>query len=137
SLASRLVGAAGELLGQLIDQPAYRAAADAVVPASFRIAAGESRPTFVQVDFGPVQTPSGIEGRLVELQAFPSLYGFQTLLAETCLERYGLHDLTPYLGGLNRDSYIRDVGRAIRGDHDPAEVVLLEIDPRGQEPRPG
>jgi len=136
SLASRLVGAAGELLGQLIDQPAYRAAADAVVPAPFRIAAGESRPTFVQVDFGLVQTPSGIEGRLVELQAFPSLYGFQTLLAETCLEQYGLHDLTPYLGGLNRDSYIRDVGRAIRGDHDPAEVVLLEIDPERQKTRP-
>lgn len=136
SLASRLVAAANELLEQLLDRPAYRAAADAVVPAPFRIAGGESRPTFVQVDFGLVQTTSGIEGRLVELQAFPSLYGFQPLLAETCREQYGFDDLTPYLGGLDRDTYIREVGHAIRGDHDPAEVVLLEIDPERQKTRP-
>jgi hypothetical protein len=136
SLLTRLVTAANELLAQLLDQPAYRAAADAVVPAAFRMAGGESRPTFAQVDFGLVQTPAGIEGRLVELQAFPSLYGFQTLLAETCRQHYGLEELTPYFGGLDRESYVRDVGRTIVGEHDPAEVVLLEIDPERQKTRP-
>jgi hypothetical protein len=36
-----------------------------------------------QVDFGLVARGDRIEGRLVEMQAFPSLYGFQLMLAET------------------------------------------------------
>jgi hypothetical protein len=82
SLMRRLVAAAHELIDQLIGRPDYLAAAGAVVPPAFRLAAGESRPTFIQVDFGLMRTPDGIEGRLVELQAFPSLYGFQVWLAE-------------------------------------------------------
>jgi hypothetical protein len=38
--------------------------------------------------------------------------------------------------GLDRDGYLRAVGQAIVGGHDPAEVVLLEIDPAGQKTRP-
>jgi hypothetical protein len=136
SLMARLVGVARDLVGQLLGSSEYLAAADAVVPPAFRIKAGEARPTFVQVDFGLLETSAGIEGRLVELQAFPSLYGFQVRLAELCRERYGFPDLTPYLDGLDEASYLRAVGRAIVGAHDPAEVVLLEIEPEKQKTRP-
>jgi hypothetical protein len=136
SLMARLVAVAHDLLGQLLDSPRYLAAADAVVPAAFRIPAGERRPTFVQVDFGLIETAAGVEGRLVELQAFPSLYGFQARLAELCRERYDFKGLTPYLDGLDEASYVRAVGRAIVGPHDPAEVVLLEIEPERQKTRP-
>ena len=75
---------------QLLDNTAYRTAADAMVPERFRLAGGEALPTCVQVDFGLVRTESGeVEGRLVELQAFPSLYGFQMLLAEEALDYLG------------------------------------------------
>jgi hypothetical protein len=136
SLMARLVEVARDLVGQLLHSSAYLAAADAVVPPAFRINAGEARPTFVQVDFGLIETPAGIEGRLVELQAFPSLYGFQVRLAELCRERYGFPGLTPYLDGFDAARYVRAVGRAILGAHDPAEVVLLEIEPERQKTRP-
>jgi hypothetical protein len=136
SLMARLVAVAHELLGQLLDSPRYLAAADAVVPPAFRIPAAERRPTFVQVDFGLIETAAGVEGRLVELQAFPSLYGFQARLAELCRERYDFKSLTPYLDGLVEGSYLSAVGRAIVGAHDPAEVVLLEIEPERQKTRP-
>jgi hypothetical protein len=136
SLISRLVDVAQTLVAQLLEQPAYRAAADAVVPARFRLAGGETLPTFLQVDFGFVQGADGLEGRLVELQAFPSLYGFQMLLAELCRERYGFPELTPYIGGLDRDAYCRLVGSAILGGHPADQVVLLEIDPQRQKTRP-
>lgn len=136
SLMRRLVKAAHELIDQLLDSPNYLAAAAAVVPPAFRLAAGESRPTFIQVDFGLLQTPNGVEGRLVELQAFPSLYGFQVRLAEQAQSVYGFGELTPFLDGLDTDAYLRAVGRAIVGGHDPAEVVLLEIEPERQKTRP-
>ena len=49
---------------------------------------------------------------------------------------YGFGELTPFLDGLDTDAYLRAVGRAIVGDHDPAEVVLLEIEPERQKTRP-
>lgn len=135
-LLDRLVAEAQAIVSQLLGNAEYRRAADAVVPEAFRTPKGEDRPTFVQVDFGLVRTPQGLEARLVELQAFPSLYGFQMLLSETARRHYGLEEVTPYAGGLSREEYVRLAGRAILGDHDPAEVVLLEIEPRHQKTWP-
>ncbi len=136
TLIARLVSVAEELLGQLIGNPAYRRAADAIVPARFQVAGGETLPTFIQVDFGLVATDAGVEGRLVELQAFPSLYGFQLALAECAVESYGIDDVTLFVGGLSREDYVARVGQAILNGHDPAEVVLMEIDPARQKTRP-
>jgi len=83
-----------------------------------------------------VKTDAGIEGRLVELQAFPSLYAFQATLAEACMEVYGLSGVTPFLGGLDHDRYVTLMKRALIGPHDPSHVVLMEIDPARQKTRP-
>ena len=46
---------------------------------------------FVQVDFGLVRDPNGeLDPKLVELQAFPSLYGYQPASAQQYVESYGL-----------------------------------------------
>ena len=46
---------------------------------------------FLQVDFGLVRNAEGeLEPKLVELQAFPSLYGYQPVLARQYIESYGL-----------------------------------------------
>jgi hypothetical protein len=78
-----------------------------------------------------------IEPRLVELQAFPSLYGFQTALADAYRDAFDLPPgLDEYLGGLTRDTYRRLLQQAVTGGHDPREVVLMEIDPARQKTRP-
>jgi hypothetical protein len=136
SLLDRLAGAAEAMTHQLLTDQAYRAAADAVVPERFRLAGGETLPTFLQVDFGLVKTDAGFEGRLVELQAFPSLYAFQPALAEACMEVYGLEGVTPFMGGLDHDDYVRLMARVLLGPHDPAHVVLMEIEPEKQKTRP-
>jgi hypothetical protein len=135
-LMDNLASAAGEMITQLLSDTAYRAAADAIVPARFRMPGGESRPTFIQVDFGLVRAGDRVEGRLVELQAFPSLYGFQMCLAEVSRDTWALSHVDIFGRGLDREAYLRTVGRAITGGHDPAEVVLMEIDPEHQKTRP-
>jgi hypothetical protein len=134
-LFAKLVDVSQTLVGQLLGNAEYQEAAAAVVPAPFR-EAHSPRPAFLAVDFGLVQGPSGFEARLVELQAFPSLYGFQLLLAETSRELYGLEELSPYAPDLTHDTYVRSVGNAILGEQDPAETVLLEIDPQHQKTWP-
>jgi hypothetical protein len=137
-LMERLAGTGRELIGQALSGDAAEAAAR-IVPDRFRGAtATEPHPTFLQVDFGLVRTEGGeVEPRLVELQAFPSLYGFQMALADAYRHAFTLPpDLDEYLGGLTRDSYRALLQRAILGGHDPAEVVLMEIDPARQKTRP-
>lgn len=147
SLMQSLVDEAQTMVAQLLGDPAYRTAADAIVPARFRLPHGEDLPTCVQVDFGLVRLADGrIEGRLVELQAFPSLYGFQMALAEESrayAERVSGRIFGP-LGGedparnpfLFLSPYVRLMRDVLLGPHDPTNVVLMEIQPHRQKTRP-
>src|SRR5579871_3082435 len=106
SLVRRLEDAARTMVTGLLSNAEYMSAAEAVVPDEFRVAHDESRPTFLAVDLGLIQTDRGVEARLVELQAFPSLYGFQMALAEAHIAEYGLHGLEIFLDGLTKDQYL-------------------------------
>jgi hypothetical protein len=95
---------------------------------------------FVQVDFGLVRNSSGeLQPKLVELQAFPSLYAYQGPLAQAYIDVYGLSALGPLkylLSGLEPGSYRDLLRRAIVGEHDPENVVLMEIHPQEQKTLP-
>lgn len=138
SLMATLAGTGMTLIDQILDNPEARAAADAAVPERYRGAGAEDIPTFAQVDFGLVRDPEGlIKPKLVELQAFASLYGFQLAVAEAYRDAFGLSgSLGLYLDDLTADRYYSLVADAIVGDHDPAEVVLMEIQPRRQKTWP-
>ena len=115
ALIDDLAGAARDMVGQLLDDRDYRRAAEDIVPSQFRMPNGETLPTFVQVDFGLVRVGDRIEGRLVELQAFPSLYGFQMMLAETARGRLGARGPRRcFPGGLDRGRLSADRGRGDR-----------------------
>ena len=93
---------------------------------------------FVQVDFGLVRGAGGeLQPKLVELQAFPSLYAYQPLLARTFVDVHGLDGKLRYLlSGLEPASYLKLLQRAIVGDCAPENVILMEIDPEHQKTLP-
>jgi hypothetical protein len=125
------------VMGFLADAGA-RAAAEALIPARYLGPGQDRQPTFVQVDFGIVREDDGtFAPRLVELQAFPSLYAFQHVLGETHREVHGLPaTLAGHLGGLDSPGYLALMRDVLVGRHDPAEVVLMEIAPDTQKTRP-
>jgi hypothetical protein len=138
ALIEQLASVGTDLIRQAMNGTVAEAA-ERVVPARFRGAGqSEPHPTFLQVDFGLVRGGDGqLEPRLVELQAFPSLYGFQVALAEGYRQAFDIPDsLDAYLGGLTHESYRALIKDAIVGSHDPADVVLMEIDPQHQKTRP-
>ena len=91
------------------------AAANAIVPERFNGPGAEALPRFLQVDFGLVRRDDGtIDPKLVELQAFASLYGLQVAMAEAYRDAFALpSSLQLYLGGLDDRSYHTLVGDAI------------------------
>ncbi len=137
-LLNRMAEAGRDLTWQLISNSDYLAAADAVIPSAFRVANDTDRPLFLQADFGIVRGADGsYEPRLVEIQGFPSLYGFQLTLAHAYRDVYGLDpSLEAILGGLSEADYYAHFRAAVVGAHDPENVVLLEIDPQTQKTLP-
>jgi hypothetical protein len=130
-LADRMSRYGAELIHQLVDSPEYRAASQRSVPEQYRVPREDSRPLFIQVDFG---LTAELEPKLVEIQGFPSLYAYQPFLADAYNRAYGPpRDLTAFLPGTDTESYTLLLRRAIVGNHDPAHVVLLEIDPYNQK----
>lgn len=113
----------GADLVQQLMTPDYLARSSQTIPSEYRVPNEDAQPLFIQVDFG---LTADLEPKLVEIQAFPSLYAYQPFLQRTYLEAYGL--------GLAPDpSYEALFRRAVLGDHAPENVVLLEIDPHHQK----
>jgi len=137
-LLDRMACDGRQLIHQLVDSPDYRAKSDKAVPAEFNVPNEPDHPMFVQVDFGMVRDAQGqIQPKLVELQAFPSLYAYQGPLAETYIDVYGLdRRLKYFLSGFDNDSYRELLRRAIVGTHDLENVILMEIDPHHQKTFP-
>ncbi|MFZ0998632.1 MAG: hypothetical protein WAO17_10560, partial [Candidatus Sulfotelmatobacter sp.] len=131
-----------ELIRQLVESPEYRARSEASIPAEFRVPNEPPHPMFVQVDFGLVRDGAGeLQPKLVELQAFPSLYAYQVTLAQSYIDVYGLDGagtapLNYFLSGLDETSYRKLLQRAIVGEHDPENVILMEIHPQEQKTLP-
>src|SRR6266481_5238286 len=69
------------LIRQLAENPEYRARSETSIPAKFRVPDESPHPMFIQVDFGLVRDSAGkLQPKLVELQAFPSLYAYQPVV---------------------------------------------------------
>jgi hypothetical protein len=137
-LLARMASDGKELIRQLVDSPSYRARSEESIPAEFRAPNESPHPMFVQVDFGLVKDANGeLQPKLVELQAFPSLYAYQPVLARTFIDVYGLDAGLQYLlSGLDSASYLTLLRRAIVGSQDPENVILMEIDPSHQKTLP-
>jgi hypothetical protein len=125
-----------DLLDQLTTDQ-YLRLSDRAVPPAFRAPNEPQVPLFAVVDFGVIRNSRGLlEPRLVEIQAFPSLYAFQPVLAQSYIDAYGLPgDLRYLLEGLDMRAYKKLLEESILADHAPEEVILLEIDPERQKTR--
>ena len=143
ALLQRMAEYGKELIHQLVENPDYQAKSDASIPAEFRVPREPARPLFVQVDFGLVRNAEGeLQPKLVELQAFPSLYAYQVTMAQSYIDVYGLNrfeggeDLRFFLSGLTDKTYRELLRAAIVGQQDPENVILMEIDPETQKTLP-
>ncbi len=149
ALLDRMARDGAELIRQLVESPEYRARSEASIPAEFRVPNEPAHPMFVQVDFGLVRGAGGeLQPKLVELQAFPSLYAYQVTLAQSYIDVFGLSgsglrasgstgtELNFFLSGLDEKSYRELLRRAIVGSRDPENVILMEIHPQEQKTFP-
>lgn len=137
-MVQEMAGFGVELTQLLLNNSAYLQAAEDAVPSTYRVPGVSGHPHFMTVDFGLTKDESGrLRPKLVEMQAFPSMFGYQDVLGLAYIETYGLDSkLNWLLGGHDDASYWALLRRVIVGDHDPENVVLMEIEPESQKTRP-
>jgi len=137
ALTRELVTASTEIL-EAVSTPAYLTEAVRAVPPHLFVPGDEGHWAFLQIDFALALGEDGeVTPRLIELQGFPSLYGFQWLLEKGFRANFPAipRDWAPYFGGLTSETYPDALRDVIVADCDPENVVLLEIEPEQQKTR--
>ncbi|MEM0542349.1 hypothetical protein WFZ85_06950 [Flavobacterium sp. j3] len=93
----------------------------------------DNHTTFLAIDFGICEEDGKIVPKLIEVQGFPSLFNFQNHLSEKFVSHYPfLSELTPFLNGLNQESYLALIKEVITNNIPIENVILLEIEPEKQ-----
>src|SRR5882762_2910545 len=111
--------------------------AASAVPKALEVPNESAHPNFLVVDFAICEEGREFVPRLIELQAFPSLFGFQLLLLGCIRKAYPVipRSWTSSFGGIKDDAYLNLLRRTIIADSAPENVVLLEIEPEKQKTR--
>jgi hypothetical protein len=133
---NEVVGAANEIVRQTRTRQFAKHTASAI-PAGLEVPNESAHPNFLVVDFGICAEGDKLVPRLIELQAFPSLFGFQWLLLGCMRKAYPAipRNWTSSFGGIKDEAYLALLRRTIIGDAVPENVVLLEIEPEKQKTR--
>ena len=95
------------------------------------------KPHFLAIDFGICEDENGdIVPKLIELQAFPSLFFYQFFLAKAYRKHYPTvpeEDFHYLFSALSEKGYVEELRHLILADENPENVVLLEIFPERQK----
>lgn len=107
------------------------------IPDSARVPNESDRPLFSVVDFAITMNEEGaLVPKLIELQGFPSLFGYQLIYTSQMQNVYDLADTTAFCSNLSYDAYTSLLDECIVAGHPRNEVALVELDPLMQKTRP-
>jgi hypothetical protein len=136
-LRDRMTTTAEAILDQLLD-PARIERMKAYIPDRWNTPGLAEYPSFTMIDLAIVRDADGeLVPRLIELQGFPSLTALQVYKRDVWSELLctlpGLEaNWSCWFSGLDRDGYLQLARQTIVSDHDPDEVILMDLDPPTQ-----
>jgi hypothetical protein len=124
----KLITAGNDIIDTIL-QPNFKQLTERAIPDKWRVANENDHSHFIALDFAVCRDEAGtFVPKLIELQGFPSLYGFQVKLGERYRDNFELsNDWTIFFSGLDKNAYIDLLKRTIIGDCNPDEVVLMDV----------
>lgn len=135
-LKNKLIEACDDILKVIEDTNFKSITEGSFLDPSHKIPNENEMPKFLQFDFGICEDENGeIVPKLIELQGFPTLYGFQIFLNKMYRKHFGNvipESFSQHIYGMSIEEYIEMLRTEIVGDTDPKQVVLLELDPHHQ-----
>lgn len=134
-LTGELIKACDDIILQ-VQQDEFLKKSNNAIPQRLKVPNDFEHPPFLQIDFAITKQDGIFIPKLIELQAFPSLYGYQVYLNEVIRKHFEIPmGFNCYFNRLNKASYQSLLTKLIVGNHDPKNVILLEIEPEKQKTR--
>jgi hypothetical protein len=135
-LTNKILQACDDII-KVITQENFKTLTEHAIPAGQRVPNEDDHTQFMAVDFAVCTDETGeLTPQLIELQGFPSLYGFQPYVASLFRTTYPIPDNLSHLFTVGSNAeYIEQLRQMMVGDCQPEEVILLEIYPEKQKTR--
>jgi len=135
-LKNKLLKACNELCEQVTD-PDFKVKMKDAVPAHLNISGETDHPELFVFDFAICKNDSGeFFPKLIELQGFPTLYGYQYFFEKKIRNYFDIpENFTTYFNNVTPDEYVKMLREVIVGDSNSENVILLEIEPEKQKTR--
>ena len=126
-----------ESIVDVITDPQFKNITSGAIPTGECVANETAHSQMIAFDFGVcINDNNELEPQLIEMQGFPTLYGFQVYYPEVLEKYFSIPpNYTHYLGGYTKDAYITMLQKLLLGNHHPKHVILLEIKPHEQKTR--
>jgi hypothetical protein len=126
-----------EAIVDIITEPGFKKLTENAIPKGEKVPNENDHTDFIAFDFGVCENEDGeLEPQLVEMQGFPTLFGFHAYYPEVIKKHFDIpENFSNYLNGFDESSYLQLLKEIIVGDHDPENVILLEIKPEQQKTR--
>ncbi len=136
TFADKMIQACESIIDLIVD-PDFKKLTERSVPDDDKVANENKHTHFIALDFGVCINDAGeLEPQLIEMQGFPTLYGFQAYYPDILRNYFPVPaNYSQYLGGYDRASYLEDLSRVILGNEAPENTILLEILPHQQKTR--
>ena len=128
--------AANEIAAQT-QTPEFDMHSSSAIPPGLEVPNESEHPEFLIVDLAVCDDGHRLVPRLIELQAFPSLFAFQFLLLGCMRKAFPAipQNWTSSFGGIKDEQYLDILRRTILANSKPENVILLEIEPEKQKTR--
>ncbi|MBC7949234.1 MAG: hypothetical protein H7Y42_15215 [Chitinophagaceae bacterium] len=126
-----------ESIVDIIADPGFRQLTKNAIPDDLQVPGENDHTHFIAFDFGVCINDKGeYEPQLIEMQGFPTLFAYEVLLDDIFRKHFPVPpNFEAYLGGFDRESYIKLLREIIVKDESPEHVILLEIFPEKQKTR--
>ena len=130
----QMLGACEHIVDVILS-PDFKALTERAIPANVRVQGENGHSHFIAFDFGVCENAAGeLEPQLIEMQGFPTLFGFQAFQPEALKKHFFIpENFDCYLNGFDKETYLQYLRELLIGDADVSEVILLEIYPHKQK----
>ncbi len=129
---AKLLKGANEIIDFIV-QPDFSSKMQAALPPELSVPHETNHTLFLALDFAICSNEDGeLVPQLIELQGFPSLFGYQDFLGNKFKEHYKISDAWEFHFGKTSAEYWERLKKSILNGHNPENVVLLEINPLQQ-----
>ena len=126
-----------ESIVDVICDPAFSSLTERAIPQGEKVPHESPIAHMISFDFGVCENDKGeLEPQLIEMQGFPTLYAFQSYYPEVLRKHFSIPEhYSHYFNGYTQETYIKMLRELLLGNHEPEQVILLEIKPHEQKTR--